>query len=580
MHRYYNIYQFPVKEDLLDISFDEFGGITSVPPLRVNVRTLNEEDSSSKKSNSHDESTNLATIRFNEVYAQTNFIYNVWETEENQLRLLLSQWNQEHLADTLLAEKVYVSTLKIINRHHMQRLLKKFDMGTEILFEQNLEKWRESIGRPLLPSCDTSIPPCTPTLSEIIRPLTSVSATNSREGSSLNSAINTISISLREILNETPRGKMLVEFYSQFSRFQEEQRTSLISLIAHYFEEKNLKMTLSASYKMENEILEIFPSEKLEYFRTSKRGRIYNKYANLTQSFKNAVSKHIRNDEREVIKNTRHEKSFEPEANGEICLNSLKFDNLSAEEFDRTWKACSHFRLEFIKSNKSIIEVFEKWPFYKTPSGYRLIDIDFRIAFNNRNGLLSEWSQNVEKITLFLTTEQHIKDRNIKGMLAHIKNNDALSENGKYAALIWAIHGFLVPTNKVVKKDLTGKKITTKFTIKDSQESVIYLGSNQQQVEEYISHLKKTKVWQPAIYATGKDIFSIENIFVQFGETRYEFTSILSALDICFKIIFLFDLKFPEESIMFYTFIESYFYKFKPSHNYAKVHILSEFLST
>lgn len=38
-----------------------------------------------------------------------------------------------------------------------------------------------------------------------------------------------------------------------------------------------------------------------------------------------------------------------------------------------------------------------------------------------------------------------------------------------------------------------GKNITTKFTIKDSQESFLFIATCMQQVEERIDHLKKPK---------------------------------------------------------------------------------------
>ncbi|CAH0562831.1 unnamed protein product [Brassicogethes aeneus] len=77
-----------------------------------------------------------------------------------------------------------------------------------------------------------------------------------------NSNNDTIQLSI--ILDETSRGNILVHYYNKFSMFQEEQRSSLISLVAFYFEEKGIKMTLSSSHQMERQILERFPTEKIE----------------------------------------------------------------------------------------------------------------------------------------------------------------------------------------------------------------------------------------------------------------------------------------------------------------------------
>jgi len=130
-----------------------------------------------------------------------------------------------------------------------------------------------------------------------------------------------------------------------------------------------------------------------------------------------------------------------------------------------------------------------------------------------------------------------------------------------------------VPTNRVIRVDpLTGKKSHVKFTIKDSQESVLYIGDTQQVVEDYIEHIKKTKVSiQPSVFCVGKDIFSITDIFLYIEGVRIKFQSVLKALDICFKCIYLFNFKFPEESIMFYSFLECFFYGFNLTKSFAKV---------
>jgi len=123
------------------------------------------------------------------------------------------------------------------------------------------------------------------------------------------------------------------------------------------------------------------------------------------------------------------------------------------------------------------------------------------------------------------------------------------------------------------------KKVTTKFTIKDSQVSVIFVGQTQQNVEDYIDHGRKSKTsLQPSLFCIGEDIFSITEILLYFDGIRYTFKSVLKALDIWFKTIYLFDLQFPEESIMFYRFLECFFYNFKSTKSYSKVHIILEYL--
>lgn len=66
---------------------------------------------------------------------------------------------------------------------------------------------------------------------------------------------------------------------------------------------------------------------------------------------------------------------LEAENDAESCLRALKFDNLSSEHFDTTWKACSRYRLKGIRNSESTSEIFETWPFYKEPTGFRLVSV-------------------------------------------------------------------------------------------------------------------------------------------------------------------------------------------------------------
>ncbi|XP_050544261.1 uncharacterized protein LOC126907191 [Daktulosphaira vitifoliae] len=336
-------------------------------------------------------------------------------------------------------------------------------------------------------------------------------------------------------------------------------------------------------YQLEQQILERFPSEKLEYYRTSKRGKIYNKYYNLATSFKVVSGPLGTADKKSPVnseKFSRHSKCSEPEVDSENYIKILKYDNLSNEEFDRTWQACFNSRLDFIKKYTTK-DIFDKWPAYKTANGYRLIDMDFEAAFEKKGDLLENWEKNISKLLLFLSFNSNVKDKNVRKLIEIIRMNNQISENGRDAAIIWALHGYFVPTNKLVKIDpKTKQKTTIKFTIRDSQESVIFVGSTIQMVEDHIENLKKSKKSiQPTIFCIGENITSINEIFLYLDGVRYIFKSIIKALDICFKSIYLFDFKFPDESVIFYSFLEYFFYDFIDKLSFPKVHVLEQYLN-
>lgn len=84
-----------------------------------------------------------------------------------------------------------------------------------------------------------------------------------------------------DILKNHQNGRKIIEKYQKTKSLTEEHRTIIVATIVQYYDFNNISMTLQASYRLENEIIEIFPTEKLEFYRTDRRGKIYIKYHNM-----------------------------------------------------------------------------------------------------------------------------------------------------------------------------------------------------------------------------------------------------------------------------------------------------------
>lgn len=133
-------------------------------------------------------------------------------------------------------------------------------MGTQITFEHNLEQWRhqQDTNFPLdgfvSPSCSENSLKSQSSDCQVSRWPSRCSTPDNSEGTS---------VLLSDILNESAKAQILVQYYNKFKMFQDEQRNTLIQLIAHYFEDKCIAMSLATSFKIERQIIERFPTEKL-----------------------------------------------------------------------------------------------------------------------------------------------------------------------------------------------------------------------------------------------------------------------------------------------------------------------------
>lgn len=123
-----------------------------------------------------------------------------------------------------------------------------------------MEKWREEIEPfpPLQPFSPQQKRYCS-TLSREESPCSS----STSRFSPYNKENLSFTTNLADIISISPKGCMLIEYYNKANTFHDEQRNMLINLICHYFNERNLHMSLANSYQLEKEICERFPTEKL-----------------------------------------------------------------------------------------------------------------------------------------------------------------------------------------------------------------------------------------------------------------------------------------------------------------------------
>ncbi|XP_046811896.1 uncharacterized protein LOC124421121, partial [Lucilia cuprina] len=152
-----------------------------------------------------------------------------------------------------------------------------------------------------------------------------------------------------------------------------------------------------------------------------------------------------------------------------------------------------------------------------------------------------------------------IKDQSCKHLFQNMIQMDNISENGHCIGIFFLLHSLLVPSTKTFNVS-NGKKICTRFTIRDSQRSFFIDGNTVAACEEELTKKYQTSLKiQPLILISGS-ILKPKEIVIYFEGIKYRMHSALNAIDICFKIFFVFNLEYPKESLLVWTFIQKHLY--------------------
>lgn len=133
-----------------------------------------------------------------------------------------------------------------------------------------------------------------------------------------------------------------------------------------------------------------------------------------------------------------------------------------------------------------------------------------------------------------------------------------------------------------MRKDANGRNVTGRFSIKDSQESFIYINETMQSLEEHIDFLKgKGEPIQPFILALGEPkTLNISKCWLFLDGHLMPFSNFCRAIDICFKSYHLFNVEYPLPSRTFWIFIEQYFYNIAKNYKtVSKVSVLLDEIS-
>ncbi|XP_073845441.1 uncharacterized protein isoform X2 [Musca autumnalis] len=133
------------------------------------------------------------------------------------------------------------------------------------------------------------------------------------------------------------RGIEIVKYYEEHKAFTATQRSELIRVICDFFEEHNYNLSLQVSYKLEREILQMFPNEEMHYYRTDRRGKIYVRFINKKRWRKVRHERHFesmssQNAHRDETTKSEHHQQIAEDEDDNISNCDAWFEETTAKE--------------------------------------------------------------------------------------------------------------------------------------------------------------------------------------------------------------------------------------------------------
>ncbi|XP_075148179.1 uncharacterized protein LOC142222103 [Haematobia irritans] len=454
---------------------------------------------------------------------------------------LLMQWNLYHLHKHFIDHRITTEVLKLMHTSHIRILFTGLAVGDMVIFEDRLKKWKSHCmaqGK-MLPSPQET--------------------QNMSSSDDCESLVKAAIPSVKTMLMNTQNGRRILKYYEENKILHEDQRNLLIDTIAKYMEAEGYSCTISDCTRIENQICSLFPTESMEYYTSGKRGKIYNKIYNLRRISKSVLKEKRGKGQQKLSIDVV------PDSEALKACEMIKNQDIPSDEFDIYWKKCAQIRFSQFENLKSTEEILKAWPDYLKPCGLDLIATDFDIKFPNAADLICTWSMFKEKI--IYTLKVKIASASIIKILDELETID---EESQIFCVFWYLHN-LFPPQLTVITDVDGEKRKKKFSILDSQNSFALIAKTHDEVEHKLKILKskKTKL-QPLLIVYG-DVHKIDKIYIYLDGIRYPSLKVLTALNLLYKIYFVFNIEFPKESEIYFNFIQSFFFDMKLEKNIPKV---------
>ncbi|KAJ8674205.1 hypothetical protein QAD02_014671 [Eretmocerus hayati] len=464
---------------------------------------------------------------------------------DKDIRNLLRSLGLEDLIDSFKKNNITQASLKMLDRTMIDELIK--DIGYRAVF---LDYWSKNI--------------CVTPKNPVNRNTNNATQKIPNECSAKHYTFRSID----EILNENTEGKRVLDFYTSCKKLKNKHRNRLCHSLLEEAEKNNLRVDNDVAHFLAVKVVQRFNGEVLEtYFKApvkkcnstkNKSEPAAGKLITIRNNRKTRETSHqktLKND-----KGHHKENENQPISNNAVKIVVTEKIRIANEWLSNNqapwktvlehWETGSPLRLEEILALDSddLSEIFAKWELYKHPSGSELIKIDFK--YGKFSKIVITYDLWMEFITI---VRQHAdlneSDNILYEYLKLVDSTDEETGQGeKVAASLMALAHLVPPkfSKKFTRKE--GYKPSVRSAKGTMVQNVSISGDLSRVRAEVVEQAaKRREKIQPYIIIVG-ELEAISDIYVNVDNVLYQVSSVLEAIDICFKVFFVFHLQFPYDS--------------------------------
>ncbi|XP_011688398.1 PREDICTED: uncharacterized protein LOC105450312 [Wasmannia auropunctata] len=224
-------------------------------------------------------------------------------------------------------------------------------------------------------------------------------------------------------------------------------------------------------------------------------------------------------------------------------------------------KTFSIRRVNLEKSKENTLnDTFSTWPILKHPHGYSLIIDDFqRMALSQETLTVDKWDAFFHQLKSCVKPSQ--KDDQLQFLMETLLDTN-INEDSKIALQIMILPHLFPPKKMTRRKDKYWRP-----SIWDAKDSIIkhavIPGDVTKLREEYVKKCKELKLTiQPYIFIIGPTLHEITTCYLCVDDVLYNTSSLIEAVDACFKTFHVLQLQYPTASDHLWLIIQKCIYKF------------------